>query len=204
MRSTLAIGGALLLIGVGLAGADYVFKEKNQSVPEPANGESTTSSEGSTTGSAPNIIKKGSSTQKNSGADIDQVFRSLQLIPEETSEVSLIGRAAGTSAEAVSHVLIHNNDRAFFFSMIEGSQVKRILAALKQDLQDQFSADLRELKDLTLTSTDGPPVDMLSFIDPKISPEPLLFLRVRDRLYELHIAERGQALLEPLVQALRR
>jgi|GEM_PF-6544618 len=204
MRSTLAAGSLLVLVAVVLAGADYVLKERTITSAEQTNPneQATSSSSAMVASSAPTIVKKGNSTSKIAGADLGAVFSTLQLIPKETSEKSLIALASAGLAESESNVLLRNNDRAFFFSVITGSSVKKVMAALKQALQEQFSANLTDLRDETITSPTGPPVDLLSFTDPNISKEPLLFLRVRDKLYELHIAENGKELLEPLVREL--
>ncbi|MEQ1849765.1 MAG: hypothetical protein ABL890_04205 [Candidatus Peribacteraceae bacterium] len=201
MRATLSSLFVLSLIGVALAGSDFLFKERTTTAASTTSGD-ITSSASSNIGTAPSIIKKGSSTQKTSGVQIDSVFQSLQLIEKETNEQSLIEQAAGAGASVKKVVLLRNNDRAYFFAMIQGATVKKTFATLKQQLQELFSANLKELKDQTITSETGPPVDMLSFIDPAISKEPLLFLRVRDRLYELRVAGNGQELLDALVREL--
>lgn len=201
MQRTLFFTVVLLLIGGALSLSDYLLVERAPVASTPGVTDTNTSSSAS---SAPAIIKKGSSTQKATSKSVDEILSGLQLIQKATTEQSLIEQAAGSSVEVKKFALLRNNDRAFFFAMIEGTSVKKVLATLKQNLQEQFSADLKELKDQTLTSDDGPPADLLSFIDPKISPEPLLFLRVRDRLYELHVAENGQDLLEAMLRELRR
>lgn len=206
MRSTLSAVGVLLSIGVVLAGGDYFLKERTRNVAaeDTSINEPVVNGSSSSASSTPVIIKKGNTTQKKSGANVESVFQQLALVPENTSEKSLIGLSAAGLAEAKTMVLLKNNDRAFLFSMIEGGSVKKILSALKLALQEEFSADLKDLVDETRMSENGPPVDVLSFTDPKISPEPLLFLRVRDRLYELHVAENGQPLLDQLVKELSR
>jgi len=205
MRSTLSATVLLALIGTGLAGADYFLKERTrasevdveQPIDEmPIEGMSSSSAMSE---SKPSIIKKGSSTQKKSGPDPSAIFQSMDLTPEETNEKSLIGLAAAGLAEAESVVLLRDNDRAFFFSHIQSGNVKKILGALKLALQEEFSADLKDLVDETRTPDDGPPVDYLSFLDPAISSERIVFLRVRDRLFELHIAENGQSMIDDLL-----
>lgn len=99
-------------------------------------------------------------------------------------------------------VLLLNNDRAALFSWIEGDNTKMIFQSVKQALQEQFSPKVTGLIDQTLTSENGPPIDMLAFSDPAISSEKVIFIRVRDRLYEFHIAEKGAEAVSALIAEL--
>lgn len=140
--------------------------------------------------SAPRVVKKGVSTKKKNSVDIPSLLVSHQFIVTQSGEASLLQRIEqGTNVQTV--VLLQNNDRIALFSWIESDNTKAIFASLKQALQEQFSPKVTGLIDQTLVSDNGPPVDMLSFFDPAISPEKVIFIRVRDRLYEFHVAESG-------------
>ena len=99
-------------------------------------------------------------------------------------------------------VLLQKNDRAALFSWVESDNVKTIFSTLKQSLQESFSTKLQNLIDETLTPTDGPPVDVLSFTDPAIAPEKVIFIRVRNRLYEFHVAAKSETAISQLIGAL--
>ncbi len=215
MNNSFRIGSALAIVIVLLAGADEWFKERphrlalaQQNAAEegtqPGPTDDTQTSASSTSSSAasqPMIIKKGTSTRKNSGIDVQAVLASLQLVPQPTAEASLLKLSAqGVSVQTV--VLLSNNDRAALFSWIESDDVKTVFSALKSALQEQFSPKLQNLVDVTRTPENGPPADVLSFSDPAISPESIMFLRVRNRLYELHIVEKSKNAIEQLIAAL--
>lgn len=87
-------------------------------------------------------------------------------------------------------------------SWLENSDVKTIFGNLKQGLQEQFSSKLSDLRDETITVPDGPPVNILSFVDPALSSERLIFLRVRTRLYEIHVAKNGETIVDQLMAEL--
>lgn len=228
MRTDVLIAGiVIMLTGVGLAGADYVLSEQPRMIamqeenpvtppPEaPVSSSSPTadplppssiaSSESlppATSSSTPGVVKKGVSTKKAGGIDVNAVLARLQLITKETSEASFILLTVPDRAKVTTFVLLRNNDRAFLFSWMESDDVKILFAALKQTLQEQFSGRVTDLVDETRTPKNGAPVDYLSFVDPALSSERIVFLRIRNRLYELHVAENGAELLEQLVTEL--
>lgn len=156
----------------------------------------------STTGSTPGVVKKGVSTKKASGINVENVLAKLQLVTQETNEASFLLLTAPDKSKVKTYVLLRNNDRAFLFSWMESDDVKSIFAGLKQALQEQFSGKVTDLVDETRTPAGGPLVDYLTFVDPALSAERIVFLRVRTRLYELHVAENGDALLEQLIAEL--
>lgn len=155
----------------------------------------------SMTSSNPRVVKKGVSTKKKSSVDVRATLSALQFIQAPTKETSILKIIAqGMNTETI--VLLLNNDRAALFSWIENDDVKNVFSALKQALQEQFSPKLTGLIDETQTPENGPPVDILSFTDPSISPEHVVFLRVRNRLYEFHIAAKGEDSIKALIAEL--
>lgn len=217
MQSAFRIWAVLVIVILLLAGADYWFKElphrrvidqqhakavvperAEEPVTPPTTQNSGTSSSRST---GSRIVKKGTSIRKNSGVDVQALLVSLQLVAEPTNETSLLTLITrNTQVQTV--VLLQNNDRAALLSWTLSDDVKTMFSSLKTALQERFSPKLTHLIDETRTPPDGPPVDVLSFNDPAISPEKVLFLRVRNRLYELHIAEKAKDSIHLLVAAL--
>ncbi len=93
-------------------------------------------------------------------------------------------------------------DRLGTVAWIDTPQSKAVFRDLKQKLLRTFSNKLSSLIDETTQAPDGPVVNRLSFSDPAISPDRFVFLRVRERLYEIHIAPGQEAALDPLLAAL--
>jgi hypothetical protein len=153
--------------------------------------------------SAPRVVKKGVSLKKKSSVDVATTLASLQFTSTATSERGLLQGSAG-SVEIHTSVLLLQNDRAAYFAWIENDDAKTILQKLKQTVQDQFSPQLKDLIDETLIPADGPPVDVLSFLDPAISAEKVIIIRVRNRLYEFHVAVGSEGVVSQLIAALSR
>ncbi len=147
------------------------------------------------------VVKKGVSTKKKESIDVHAVLADLHFLITPTEEKSLLALTAqGTTVETV--VLLEQNDRAALFSWLESPDVKTIFSVLKQSLQEHFSPQLKDLIDEVRTEEGGPPVNVLSFIDPAISPESVIIIRVRNRLYEFHVAERSADAIHQLIGAL--
>jgi hypothetical protein len=147
-------------------------------------------------------VKKGSSTKKKAGIDVPLVLSELQLITQPTEEAGFLSFMMKDASGVKIWVLLRNNDRAYLFSWIDSPDAKTIFGSLKQALSEQFSGKLTDLIDETRAPTEGPPVDILSFFDPTLSPEKIVFLRVRTRLYEIHTAKNGEETLDSLVAKL--
>ncbi len=217
--STLLTGIVILILCAGLATADYVLSEQphinatqEEVIPPPppdvqaasssSVSSSVMSSDAMISSSKSDVVKKGVSTKKASNVSVEDILARLQLVPEKTGESGFLLLIAPDRSKVKTSVLLRNNDRAFLLSWIESDDVKTTFATLKQALQEQFSGKVTDLIDETRTSPNGPPVDYLSFMDPALSAEHIVFLRVRTRLYEIRIAENGQDVLEQLVAEL--
>ncbi len=201
-----------MLIAGGLFGADFVLMELprqqalqagDNNVPAvPAGSSGSVASTGvsvSSSSSSKRVVKKGTSTKKKAGIDVGAVFSQLQLITQQTDETGFLTFVMRDPSSVKTWVLLRNNDRAYLFSWVDSPDAKPIFGSLKQALSEQFSGKLTDLIDETRTPEGGPPVDILSFFDPTLSPEKIVFLRVRTRLYEIHAAKNGEETLDALV-----
>lgn len=130
-----------------------------------------------------------SGVAKQAGPSVESVFVAQHLSTAQTGEVSLIRRIVPEPQNVKSTVLLRANDRLAFISWIESPSVKKYFNAIKEALHSSFSPQMEGLKDETFTSSDKPTVNFLTFRDPAIAPERIVFLRVRERLFEFHIAE---------------
>lgn len=232
MRSSVVITGiVLLLIAGGLMATDLVLKELpaerevaqenmassntvasstmsssvmsgNTSSEMMAMSSSEATAISSSVSSGPRVVKKGTSTKKSAGVNVQEVFGTLQLSPTPSGEAGFLFFLAKDRSKVQTYVLLKNNDRAFLFSWIEEDDVKVIFNSLKQALSEQFSGKLEDLIDETQYPDNGPPRDVLSFFDPALSPEKITFLRIKNRLYEIHTSKNAETLLPALIDAL--
>lgn len=222
---TVSTGAGILCLIILIAGAEYWFKEKNNpnfkapentvvNTPSPIPPSSSLASSGVTvTSSKPDTggtiatdpqtaVKKGMSLKKYSGPSVDQILSSQNLVPTVTKEASLLNLSSGTETSVLTVVLLKNNDRAALFSWVETPDVKTLFSALKQALQEQFSPGVKGLTDELRNQPNGPSYDYLSFTDPAISPEKVIFIRVRTRLYEFHIVSGQEDTVDKLIAEL--
>lgn len=212
--SSVIAGIVLILIAGGLMTADLVVREVPQQdsdivlmepdpipVAEPIIAPSSEAS-ASSSSSSRRVVQKGVSTKKAQGQSVEEILKKLDLIAEDTTEKSFLTFLVPEKSNVQTSILLKNNDRAFLFSWVEDDNIKPLFNGLKQALSEQFSAKLTDLIDITKTSDAGPIVDILSFFDPEMSPEKITFLRIRNRLYEIHTAANGTNTLDALIEAL--
>ena len=209
------ITGSVLALVLVLALADYGFKERFRPTSLPldaaleitdASGKPVESSiplSATSSSSSKTVVKLGKSTKLRTGVVLEELFQTFGLTSVQTSEKSLLSELpeAGTPS---STVLLKNNDRAMFFAMTELSSAKEVFTSLKAMLQHRFSENIRNLRDETLSPDDGAPMNILSFDDPGLSSEHLVFVRVRSRIYELHVSATEQNFLDAFIAALAR
>lgn len=140
--------------------------------------------------------------EKNSGANVFETLSRFNLATQTTREESLLRRIIPSDVIVESRVLLRGNDRIAFFSWVESPDVKSYAIALKEALHASFSDDLQDLVDEVQEDPELPTRDVLTFLDPAIHEDRLLFVRVRQRLYEFHIAPGREPEVQELLDAL--
>ncbi len=187
---------AAVLLAVGAA--DFWWKEYPRALSIAA----TTGAGSGGNASSRSAVRKGVATPQQ--VDVTEAITSLGFTEEPAREQSFLEAAATADQEVKTSVLLHGGDRAVLFAWIESPGVKDTFSTLKRGLQQTFSPQLTGLVDVTAQEGSGPVVNTLSFTDPAISPEKLIFLRVRTRLYEFHIAEGAEDEVAGLIEELVR
>jgi len=182
-----------ILGGIGAADA-YVMRDELPLIVPVISGGS--SSDGGTDN--PDVPEP-AGTAKSDGPDIQTILLQRQFDAKTTSETSLVQRILPADVTAETRVLLQNNDRVAFIAWVETPDAKAYMQALKESLYNSFSSDVEDLRDETEFPEDGPVRNILSFRDPSIHEEKLIFIRVRERLYELHVAEDKGALVDTLI-----
>ena len=127
--------------------------------------------------------------RKLSGPNIEETLASLSLASTATEQMSIIRRVIPEKIPVTTIVVMKDGDRVGLLSSTESPQVKTYFLALKEALHTSFTPDMRELVDETQQRPGHPVRNFLTFFDPGIDTERLVFVRVRERLYEFHIAE---------------
>jgi len=141
--------------------------------------------------------------QKSSGPDVLETLIRSGFSFTENKEVTLLSQIIPSDiAEVQDYVLMKDNDRVGLLAWTESLQVKVYFIALKEALHTTFSPDMRDLVDETQTRENMPPRNLLTFLDPAISEERIVFVRIRERLYEFHVSKGKDEEIFELVEAL--
>lgn len=212
MQTTLVSGIVLAVIALSLGVADYIVKERPGRI---AQGEQTITEtpdtapvqedlNASESSSSRTVVKKGQSTKKREGPNVNDVLAVQGLATQATREASILAMVIPNNPAITTVALLSQNDRAALFSWIDSPDVKDIFGGVKESIQQSFSPEVTGLIDETRTQEDGPTFDYLTFTDPAISAERVVFVRVRTRLYEFHIVKGKEELIYRLIGELTR
>jgi hypothetical protein len=142
--------------------------------------------------------------RKVEGPDVGAVLGQLQFEAQAIGEPIFLSRIIppedGTTVTGA--VLLKEGDRAGVLAWADSPKIKLYFLALKEALHESFTPAVRDLVDETQRREGKPTRNFLSFTDPGISEERIVFVRVRERLYEVHIAEGKDELMFGLIDAL--
>ena len=139
---------------------------------------------------------------KRSGPDPIAIAEQLNFSGEETAQQSLLSAIVSDPSRVTTRVLLLDGDRAGLLSWIETPNVKQVFMALKESVSTLFSPDVRDLLDEMQSPAGKPPRNFLTFLDPSLSEERFVFVRIRERLYEFHIAPGKDEMMYRLVEEL--
>ena len=178
-RLKLTVTLLLLLVLGGLGTADYYYSRQELAANVTDDG---------TIDTTPITPAPDGAVAKQSGVKVDMVATELGFELNETDDPTLLGQVVTGGPSVNAYDVLMNNDRAGSVIWVESSQVKNYYFALKEALLTAFSPDVSDLRDETLQESGKPVRNLLTFMDPALSEERLVFIRVRERLYEFHVA----------------
>ena len=141
---------------------------------------------------------------KKTGPDVILIAEAQGFAIIETTEQNLLPTVLSAAARSTftARVLLKDDDRAATIGWIDSPDVKEIFTELRKHLRSSFSPRLTDLIDVTQTAEGKAPRDVLSFRDTGILEDWALFVRVRERLYELHVKEGREGEINALIDAL--
>lgn len=125
---------------------------------------------------------------KAKGPNVEDIAREQSMELRPGNDLTLLAQVASDGPAVQSFALMKDQDRIGSVAWIESSAVKETFTALKEALIAAFSPGLQDLKDETIQGADKPTRNLLTFLDPSLSEERIVFIRVRERLYEFHVA----------------
>ncbi len=150
------------------------------------------------------LPKQDDGIAKKAGPDVVKIAEAQGFTVTETTEQNLlpIVLSPGAKATFTARVLLQDDDRVATIGWIDSQDVKEIFTDVRKLLRSSFSMRLTDLTDETQTAQGMAPRDVLSFRDPAILEDRALFVRVRERLYELHVKEGREGEMNALIDAL--
>jgi len=204
---SLLLAGIIVLGLAGLGVADVLFVEGG--LPQSEGAATSASSSPSLSSSGVILPPGGSSSslseagvRKNPGADILQIIVQQGFTFEDASEQTLLGGMVQNRVPVQAKVLLKGGDRAGLVVWIETPEVKTYFRTLKEALHPLFSPEVTDLLDEIQRNPGRPPRNFLTFLDPGISEERMVFVRVRDRLFEFHIVKEQEKAMYDLIEEL--
>ena len=121
-----------------------------------------------------------------------------------TTEQNLLPKILSSTMQSqfAAKVLLMSDDRVATMGWIDSPDVQTLFMTLRKNLRSSFSPKLQDLIDETQSEKDKPPRDVLSFLDPAIHSDRLLFVRIRERLYEFHVSAGHEVDIDKLIDTL--
>lgn len=139
---------------------------------------------------------------KNQGQTIEQVATNQGLEVRPSDDLNLLSQVVRSDQEITSVILLKDGDRAGAVAWMESTDTKATFGLLKEALIKAFSPQMTDLRDETMQEPNLPIRNILTFLDPALSEERILFVRVRDRLFEFHLAAGQEATMYAFVDSI--
>ncbi len=182
----------LLVFLAGLGVTDYYLSAGHMVANQAGSGSTVTPDNGT----APV-----GGVRKQTGPNVKTALEADGFTTTSTNDLSFLAQI-GSGAQIDALAVLKDGDRAGSVTWIDSPKVKNYFIALKEALLTAFSPEMTDLKDETLRSDNGPVRNYLTFLDPSLSTERLVFVRVRERLYEFHVVIGKEEVMNTLIQSL--
>ncbi len=180
-------GSGFLLLLVGLGTAEALFTKDRMILPSL---QATLNAAGQL-----GVAKMG-------GVPVEDILKKNGIAASDVQEQSLIARVAASKTAVHTVALLKNNDRIALMVWIETPDVKDYFQAIKDALHASFSPAVTDLKDVTDTLPSGATRNSLSFKDPAIGAERMIFVRIRQQLFEFHVTDGKDKDVQGVIEAL--
>lgn len=193
-RSKVAVTVAVLLLIAGVAAADALTKESTLT------GQLKLWLESDGAESSSSVAAESSSSADAAPAVLETlVARGFTF--EQKDEPSFLRQLVPSEA-LPTYVLLQNGDRAGSLVWLQTSESAAVFQSLKESLIQSFSPELQDLRDETVDEPGKPVRSVVTFLDPQLSEERLVFVKTGDTLFEVHVAAAAQDAVLPLIDTL--
>ncbi|MDP7247441.1 MAG: hypothetical protein QF741_02335 [Candidatus Peribacteraceae bacterium] len=150
----------------------------------------------------PRLAKKNQKAETAKAPNILEILVSEQYKFQHSDEQNLLSMIIKDGTPVQSRALIKDSDRAGFVAWSESPKVKIYFLSLKEALHVSFTPQVKDLIDETQKREGRAERNLLSFSDPGIGEERLVFVRVRNRLFEFHLAKNYEDEMFDLIEKL--
>ena len=205
LKISVASGLVAILIGLGVTDALLTIEESpfvaviNPEVqPQILNNEET-----GTPKEEPKDPPSPNGTRKQDGIDVGKILAENGFAFQEVKEPIFLSKIIpSTESQVTGAALMKNDDRVGIIAWADSSKVKIYFLALKEALHGSFTTAIKDLVDETQRRKGKPTRNLLTFLDTGISEERIVFVRVRERLYEVHIAKGKDKMMFKIIDTL--
>lgn len=133
--------------------------------------------------------------------DTVSVVEDLGFEIQENTETFFTERLVG-EGQVDSMILLKNGDRAGLVAWTASSDAPKLYSALKEALHETFSPDVHDLVDEIHDNPGEVKRMILTFQDPALSEERLVFIQVRNELFEFHVPIGKEEVMFEAIEAL--
>ncbi len=190
-RALASVGFLAVLVLLGFA--DYAFTKDRIVLPD---------TRGVTAQTASFAAGSSGTVGVQQGTDVETATRTMGFDMQDAQEDNVLKEIIPSDRRVETKVLLKDGDRVAFIAWTQSPDVKTYFSALKEALQASFSPAMHDLIDRTDEREEKPPRNVLAFTDPGLLEEKMIFVRVRQRLFELHVAPGKDTEVERLIDAL--
>ncbi len=144
----------------------------------------------------------GSTVSAGPAPDVGNTARQAGFETKDATEPTVMKMVVQNPDNVKGVVLLAPEDRSAFLAWTDSADSQGDFDKIKRLVHSSFSSGARDIIDERQTEAGKPQRDVLSFLDPAIHPERLLFVRCGGRLYEFHIAPGQEAQVDRLLDLL--
>ncbi|KKW39627.1 MAG: hypothetical protein UY85_C0001G0026 [Candidatus Peribacteria bacterium GW2011_GWB1_54_5] len=205
--TTLTVGLLTVLVALGTFDALLIENKKlliQLQQPEPPQEVAVVANSGSSSAAQSSASSVGGGIRKIEEPNVLEILTVEQFnFADPARERSLLEQIIPSGVATVqAKVLVKDGDRIGLIAWADSPQVKIYLLALKEALHSTFSPEMRDLVDEAQEREGKALRNLLTFLDPAINEERVVFIRIRERLYEFHVAEGKDAVVFDLIETL--
>lgn len=193
-RMKLIVTLVLVVLLGGMGAADY-YLSGNQYAGDVAN-------DGNNNSNTDTMQPPAGAVAKATAPAVSDVASHMNLTVQPNDDLSLLAQIVKDGTKVEGLAILKDGDRAGSVTWVQSGEVKNYFIALKEALLSAFSPQVRDLRDETVQDPGEPVRNILTFLDPSLSEERIVFVRVRERLYEFHLTAGKEEVMHDLIDAL--